>query len=249
MNLYGLIGFPLTHSFSKKFFTEKFEREGISGDNRYELFEMEDYTDLLDVVEANPDLRGINVTIPHKQNVLNLLDDIDEAAERIGAVNVIKITEDQQLIGFNSDYYGFSLSLEETLEDSGKFVDNALILGDGGAAKAVKVALEDMEIDYKVVSRSPGEKSISYADLPDLISSHQLIINATPLGTFPNETTFPDIPYDQLTADHVLFDLVYNPAETVFLQKGKAQGATVVNGHRMLILQAEKSWEIWNEEE
>lgn len=245
MNRYGLIGFPLTHSFSKKYFTEKFEQLNISDLHCYELFEMEDFNELPALLAKHPDLRGLNVTIPHKQNVQQFLDEIDSAAKRIGAVNVIKIS-DKKLIGYNSDHYGFKRSLKEVLKSSRKKPKKALILGNGGAAKAVKVALEDMGIAYLTVSRSPSGKSINYEEAAELVKSHKLIVNTTPLGTFPKTDACPDIPYEELTPDHILYDLVYNPAETLFLKHGIQKKATVINGYRMLVLQAERSWEIWN---
>jgi shikimate dehydrogenase len=246
MNCYGLIGFPLTHSFSKRYFTEKFVEMGISDTHHYELFELQDYTQLPQLVQNQPDLRGLNVTIPHKQNVLPYLDEITDAARRIGAVNVIKITNDKRLIGYNSDYYGFRLALEELLPANYKGI-KALVLGNGGAAKAVKVALEDMGILYETVTRKPEENTILYANLKDYISDNQLLINTTPLGTYPDTITCPALPYELLTEKHYLFDLVYNPETTLFMQKGIDQGAAVKNGYRMLVLQAEKSWEIWNQ--
>lgn len=246
MNRYGLIGFPLTHSFSKKYFTEKFEQLNISESHCYELFEMENHTDFPNLITRHPDLRGLNITIPHKQNVQQYLDHIDSAAARIGAVNVIKIL-DGKLTGYNSDHYGFKHSLEEAFDSSVKKPEKALILGNGGAAKAVKVALEDLNISYLTVSRSPSTESISYQEAAELVASHKLIVNTTPLGTFPKTEACPDLPYEKLTADHILYDLVYNPAETLFLKHGIQKTATVLNGYRMLVLQAERSWEIWNE--
>lgn len=246
MNRYGLIGFPLTHSFSKHYFTEKFERLHLAETHQYELFELPNFRDFPALMAQYPDLRGLNVTIPHKQTIQQFLDSIDPAAERIGAVNVIKVTQGK-LIGYNSDHYGFKKSLEETLLTSSHQKPNgALVLGNGGAAQAVKVALADMGIAYRTVSRTPSETSISYQEAAELIQSHKLIVNTTPLGTFPETHTCPDIPYDQLTSAHILYDLVYNPAETLFLKHGLAKGATVANGYRMLVLQAERSWEIWN---
>lgn len=246
MNRYGLIGFPLTHSFSKHYFTEKFERLHLAETHQYELFELPNFRDFPALIAQYPDLRGLNVTIPHKQTIQQFLDSIDPAAERIGAVNVIKVTQGK-LIGYNSDHYGFKKSLEETLLTSSHQKPNgALVLGNGGAAQAVKVALADMGIAYRTVSRTPSETSISYQEAAELIQSHKLIVNTTPLGTFPETHTCPDIPYDQLTSAHILYDLVYNPAETLFLKHGLAKGATVANGYRMLVLQAERSWEIWN---
>lgn len=246
MNRYGLIGFPLTHSFSKHYFTEKFERLHLTETHQYELFELPNFRDFPALMAQYPDLRGLNVTIPHKQTIQQFLDSIDPAAERIGAVNVIKVTQGK-LIGYNSDHYGFKKSLEETLlTSSHQKPESALVLGNGGAAQAVKVALADMGIAYRTVSRTPSETSISYPEAAELIHSHKLIVNTTPLGTFPETHTCPDIPYDKLTSAHFLYDLVYNPAETLFLKHGLAKGATVANGYRMLVLQAERSWEIWN---
>lgn len=243
-NLYGLIGFPLTHSFSKRYFTEKFAEMGISEEHRYELFEMEDYNQLPQLIASQPTLRGLNVTIPHKLNVIQFLDEINDAAKRIGAVNVIKITPERRLIGYNSDYFGFRNALLEMIGENTQL--NALILGNGGAAKAVKVALEDLGIVYKVVSRTPTENELLYTDLKGKLTDYKLIINTTPLGTYPKTDTCPAIPYDELTSAHYLSDLVYNPETTLFMQKGLDAGATVQNGYRMLVLQAEKSWEIWN---
>ncbi len=246
MNQYGLVGFPLTHSFSKQYFTEKFEELHLSETHRYELFELPNFRDFPALISQYPDLRGLNVTIPHKQNIQQFLDSIDPAADRIGAVNVIKVANGK-LTGYNSDHYGFKKSLEETLSVfAHKKPKKALVLGNGGAAQAVKVALADMDIAHLTVSRTPSGVSISYQEAAELLHSHKLIVNTTPLGTFPETHTCPDIPYEKLTPAHILYDLVYNPAETLFLKHGLAKGATVANGYRMLVLQAERSWEIWN---
>lgn len=240
--LFGLIGYPLTHSFSKKYFTEKFERENISG-HRYELFEMQDPSELLKVIAKHPELKGVNVTIPHKEKVMTLLDSIDPAAEKIGAVNVIRIN-DGKLRGYNSDYYGFKLSLEKILD--GDLPEAALILGTGGASKAVKAALEELKIPFQEVSSS-GKTKFSYSDLsPEVIRANRLIINSTPLGMYPKVDTCPELPYEAIGKKHYLYDLVYNPAETLFMKKGKERGAKTANGLEMLHLQAEKAWEIWN---
>jgi len=249
MNQYGLIGFPLSHSFSKKYFTEKFEKEGIT-DSKYDLFELENSTNFQklfqQLIAETPNLKGLNVTIPHKQNVIPLLDHLNKATERIGAVNVIKFEEDGTLIGYNSDYYGFKNSLL-------KFIPNtnlsALILGTGGASKAVRVALEDLEIPFQYVSRQKNStlNTTTYEEITSkTIEDHQLIINTTPLGMSPKIDTFPQLPYESLTSEHYIFDLVYNPLETKMMQKAKAQGAKAQNGLEMLELQAEKAWEIWN---
>ncbi|MCU0429057.1 MAG: shikimate dehydrogenase [Cytophagaceae bacterium] len=240
--LYGLIGFPLTHSFSKKYFTEKFEREQISG-HRYELFEMKTLEGLKSLISEHPDLRGLNVTIPHKEKVLELLDEIDPAAQKMGAVNVIKISGGH-LKGYNSDFFGFKKSLENLL--GGTMPEKALILGTGGASKAVKAALEALGISYTEVSSS-GKAALSYDQLTEsVIGEHRLLINTTPLGMYPKGETFPQLPYEAITSSHFAFDLVYNPLETTFMRLAAARGAQVANGLEMLHLQAEKAWEIWN---
>lgn len=246
MQLFGLIGFPLTHSFSKKYFTEKFDKLGISKEYNYELFEIEHATEFPKLFASNPNLQGINITIPHKQSVFQYLDSLDISAEKVGAVNVVKKTADNKLIGYNSDYYGFQRSLSEFLGE-GFDIKNlkALILGYGGAAKAVVAALEDLQIKVQKVSRTSSEIAIDYDESRNFIESHKLIINCSPLGTYPKTDQCPAIDYSQLTENHFLFDLVYNPAETLFLKNGKAQGAQIKNGYDMLVYQAEKSWEIW----
>jgi len=251
MRLFALIGFPLTHSFSKKYFTEKFEKEGISN-CIYELLELPDYKDFPNLIAAHPDLAGLNVTIPHKQNIIPFLNELDAAsAARIGAVNTIKVLPDGRLKGYNTDYYGFRLSLEQWLQKLTitPLSLKALVLGNGGAAKAVFAALEDIQIPYQIVSRQKTPSTISYEDLTaDVISTHQLIINTSPVGTYPKVDECPAIPYEWLNEAHLLYDLVYNPAETLFLKKGKQQNAQTHNGLPMLQLQAEKAWEIWNNE-
>ena len=244
MNVYGLIGYPLSHSFSRKYFTEKFEREGIR-DCTYELFELSDIAGFPELLVAHPNLRGLNVTIPHKQAVIPFLDRLDESAQKVGAVNVIKLGRQGEKTGYNSEYYGFKQSLSEWLAGQGSL--SALVLGNGGAGKAVKAALTDLQINYQVVSRQAGDGNITYDQLDaDVMAHHLLIINTTPLGTFPHTEVFPPIPYHLLTSGHWLYDLVYNPSETGFMRKGVAQGASVHNGLTMLHLQAEKAWEIWN---
>jgi len=241
---FGLIGFPLSHSFSKRYFTGKFEEEGLSDTHRYDLFEIEDISALPGIIAETEGLKGLNVTIPHKLNVLPYLSEIDPAAKRIGAVNVIRVEEDKRLKGYNSDYYGFRRSLEEFLD--GNTPENALVLGNGGAARAIRVALEDMGIPHKLVSRSAGDDRISYETANTLLKNHTLIINCTPLGTFPRTDTAPELDYTLLTPAHFLYDLVYNPEETLFMKKGQDRGARTRNGYSMLVYQAEKSWEIWN---
>lgn len=245
MNLYGLIGYPLSHSFSKKYFSEKFEKEGIT-DSKYELFEIETIDLLEKVIQTNKDqLKGFNITIPHKEAVIPFLDEIDDAAKRIGAINVVKVLPNRKLKGYNSDYYGFLESLKKMVGDLTN--KKALILGTGGASKAVRAALEDSHVEFQYVSRKASKKNLSYDELtPDIISDYQLIINTTPLGMFPNVDKAPDLPYEAISAKHFLFDLVYNPLETKFMKLGKMRGASVKNGLEMLELQAEKAWEIWN---
>ena len=245
MRIFGLIGYPLAHSFSKKYFTDQFEREQTAGCS-YELFPLESITDILALLE-NSSLEGLNVTIPYKVAVLPYLNELDVAAKEIGAVNCISIKrkgDKIELKGFNTDAYGFDESLRPLLKP---FHTNALILGDGGAAKAVKYVLGQLGIPYRSVVRTPAEDAIVYAELTEeLIHTHQVIINTTPLGTFPNVDASPAIPYEYLTEHHLAYDLVYNPAESLFLQRAKAQGAVIKNGMEMLHLQADRSWTIWN---
>ena len=245
MTRYGLIGFPLTHSFSQRYFTQKFARESIA-DCRYDLFEMANLDTLPDLLSM-PDLRGLNVTIPYKQAVLPYLDRLDASAEKIGAVNVIKIVADGSRTGYNSDYYGFRQSLTDWLNVLNRPIKDlkALVLGTGGASKAVTVALADLGIAYTFVSRRKTAGGLTYADVTNVLADYQLIINASPVGTYPDVKEAPALPYDHLTASHLLYDLVYNPAETTFMQLGLARGASTHNGLRMLELQAEKAWEIW----
>ena len=247
MKKFGLIGKTLSHSFSKKYFGDKFKKENIT-DAHYELYELAQSTDLLELIKNNKGtLKGLNVTIPYKQDVLPLLKEIDAAAEKIGAVNVLKIAENGDIKGYNSDYYGFKTSLEQFM---GKDIQNckALILGTGGASRAVKQALIDLNITFQYVSRKSGQHIISYDELtPNLIQEHKLIINSTPLGMYPNIQECPNIPYESLSDQHFLYDLVYNPEETLFMKKGRLKGSKAIHGLKMLILQAEKSWEIWNQ--
>jgi shikimate dehydrogenase len=252
MRTFGLIGYPLSHSFSRKYFTEKFLKEGIT-DCRYELFSIEDVNDLPVLIAQDHDLSGLNVTIPHKLGVLPLLNELDDAAANIGAVNcisVIRTIDDEQasrlhLKGYNTDAYGFEESLKPLLKVEHTM---ALVLGNGGAAKAVKYVLNKLEIPFVVVARKAADESILYSDVtPAMLAEYTVVINTTPLGMSPNINSFPDLPYQAMTEKHLAYDLVYNPAETLFLKKALAQGATVKNGLEMLHLQAERSWEIWNQ--
>lgn len=247
MKVFGLIGFPLSHSFSQSYFTEKFEKENIK-DVSYRVFPLENIENFPEIISTNPDLRGINVTIPHKENVIRYLDFVEKTAGDVGAVNTIKVVRNNditRLEGYNTDVYGFRRSLEPLL--TGKY-DKALILGAGGAAKAVKYVLKQLKIECISASiEELKEDEIGYNDItPDMMRSHLIIINATPLGMYPDTGSYPDIPYDLLTEDHILYDLVYNPEETAFLGFGVQANTKTINGLSMLHLQAEKSWEIWN---
>lgn len=244
MDIYGLIGFPLGHSFSKKYFTEKFKKENINAE--FQNFEIENLNIFTSLIKDNSNIQGLSVTIPHKENIVSFLDELSPEAKATGAVNSIKITRVKDNIttkGYNTDIYGFKKSLIPFIE--GKHV-KALILGTGGAAKAVSYALNECDITYKFVSRSPKTDELSYNDLCDNINEYQLIINTTPLGMFPKTDTCPPIPYEKLNENNYLFDLTYNPEITLFLAKGKEKGAKIMNGLSMLHLQAERSWEIWN---
>ncbi len=239
---YGLIGYPLKHSFSQRFFTEKFERENI--DAIYLNFEIPEITQLPEIIESNPELQGLNVTIPYKESVITFLDELDDTAREIGAVNTIRISNGK-LKGFNTDTYGFMQSIMPLLEP---MHSRALILGTGGSSKAVAWSLKKMGIDYLFVSRKPeNSNEIGYSELDnEVIRQSKIIINTTPRGMFPQIDDAPEIPYESITASHLLFDLIYNPEETLFLKKGRAQQAKTRNGLEMLQLQAERSWQIWN---
>lgn len=246
MKRFGLIGYPLGHSFSRGYFTEKFEKLGLK-DHRYDVFEMEYLKDFPALWVNNPDLVGVNVTVPHKENVRRFLDRLDGSAHKVEAVNVIKRQGDK-LIGYNSDYYGFKVSIQNYFQGNIK-VKNALILGGGGASKAVEAAFLDLGIKYLVVSRDKLKGDLTYADLKSdttLVSKTDMIVNSTPLGMHPNLDTKPDIPYDALHSEQYLYDLVYNPEETAFMKEGRKRGARTKNGLEMLYLQADHAWEIWN---
>ena len=242
MLLYGLIGYPLTHSFSKNYFTEKFQKEGI--DNcRYENFQLASIDDLPTVLVENPNLAGLNVTIPHKESVLKFLNESSDTVKEIGACNCIKIT-DGYLAGHNTDVVGFERSMSEKLSSHHK---KALILGTGGSAKAVEYVLRRRGIDFKCVSRQPSARNLSYDQLDTvLIQQYELIINTTPVGMYPKISEAPPIPYGGISQKHFLFDLTYNPEKTLFLKNGEERGAAIQNGYDMLRYQAEESWNIWN---
>lgn len=243
-DLYGLIGYPLSHSFSKKYFSEKFAREKIEN-AYYELFPIAKIDELPALIAAHANLRGLNVTIPYKQQVLPFMDELDEGAEAVGAVNTIKVVNGR-LLGFNSDVYGFEQSLVKAIQQLGHRPASALVLGTGGAAGAVAFVLDRQGITYQFVSRSKQDQLLSYGDLDQrVMEGNHLIINTTPLGMSPNVDTFPAIPYQYAGPRHLFFDLVYNPEMTIFLQKAAAQGSAVQNGLDMLYGQAEKSWQFW----
>ncbi len=243
MKLFGLVGKTLTHSFSKNYFQEKFARERLA-DCKYENFELPAIDDLPLLITSNPDLRGVNVTIPYKEDVVAMLDDKNEIVEEIKACNCVRI-DDGKLSGFNTDVIGFRQSIEPKLERHHK---KALILGTGGASKAIAYVLTQLGIEYCFVSRQKVENELGYEDVgDDVLRNYHLIINTTPLGMYPNVDSDPQIPYQYLTSKHFLFDLVYNPEKTKFLIEGQKRGAQIENGYEMLILQAEESWRIWNQ--
>lgn len=244
MNLYGLIGFPLGHSFSKQYFSEKFQKENFR-ECAYENFEIPDITLLHEIRAAHPNLKGLNVTIPYKESVMPLLDEIDQEAAVIGSVNCIKIQADGSMKGYNTDAYGFYHSVKPFLENK---YERALILGTGGSSKAVHYVLSRLGLKVFHATRQPSQPNhIHYNDLsPDNIKHFPLIINSTPLGMYPQLEDCPPIPYEALSPNHFLYDLIYNPTETLFLKQGRERGAHTSNGLLMLQLQAEKSWQLWH---
>ena len=244
MRKFGLIGFPLGHSFSKKYFTEKFAREGKS-DCQFELYEFPQVTDFTVLLEQEKALEGLSVTIPYKEQIIPYLDALDLACERIGAVNCIRI-RDGKKVGFNTDYLGFKQSLQSWLGDT---IPSALVLGTGGASKAVQQALRDLEVAYQLVSRSEQAGQLSYQDLSEdkaWLQNYPLVINTTPLGTFPKVEGMPKLPLEGLDERHLVYDLVYNPSITRLMQECMARGGKAKNGQDMLELQAEAAWSIWN---
>ena len=245
MKRYGLIGHPLKHSQSRIMFNEKFEHEGL--DCRYQNFDIQSVDEIKEVMERYPDLCGFNVTIPYKEAIIPLLDDIDPTAKEVGAVNVVTIREGK-LKGYNTDIYGFEQLLERALK--GKTIDHALVLGTGGASKAVRYVLKKKDIPYSTVSRSPERGDLTYDTLTDeILRQNHLIINTTPLGMAPQWENFPELHYQALTGKHILIDLIYNPKVTAFMELGKTWGAKVYNGMQMFEEQAKKTWEIFNYDE
>lgn len=248
MDKYGLIGYPLGHSFSKSYFNEKFENEKI--DAEYINFEIPTLDSLPEILASNPELKGLNVTIPYKEKVISYLDTISPEARAIGAVNVIRVDHKGNntfLKGFNSDVIGFTKSIEPLLE---RFHKKALILGTGGASKAINFGLKSLGLETVFVSRFERPGTIQYSQItPDIIQEYNVIVNCTPCGMYPHIDECPQLPYDAITSKNLLYDLLYNPDETLFMKKGALHGATVKNGLEMLLLQAFASWEFWHNKE
>ena len=245
MDKYGLIGYPLGHSFSIGYFNEKFQNECI--DATYENFEIPSIENLTEILDSNPELKGLNVTIPYKEKVISYLDSISPEARAIGAVNVIKVNHKgnkTELKGYNSDVIGFTQSIEPLLE---RYHKKALVLGTGGASKAIIFSLKSLGIETLTVSRYERHGCVRYEDItPEMIKEYNVIVNCTPCGMYPQTDECPNLPYEAMDNHTLLYDLIYNPDETLFLKKGKAQGATVKNGLEMLLLQAFASWNFWN---
>lgn len=246
MDKYGLIGYPLGHSFSISYFNQKFKDEGI--DAVYENFEIVSIDLLPEVLDSNPNLKGLNVTIPYKQKVIPFLDKISPEARAIGAVNVIKVTHEGKSVklkGYNSDVIGFTQSIEPMLE---RYHKKALILGTGGASKAVDYGLKSLGLETVFVSRYERPGTIQYGNItPEVIKEYNVIVNCTPLGMYPNTEVCPELPYEAMDSHTILYDLIYNPDETLFMKKGAVYGANVKNGLEMLLLQAFSSWDFWHE--
>lgn len=243
MRLYGLLGYPLSHSFSQKYFTEKFQNLGLQ-DAAYENFSLPNISELQAILDHREGLEGFNITIPYKKEVLAFLDLASQAVQEIGACNCVRIVNGKRF-GYNTDVVGFEQTLAPFLKPYHK---KALILGTGGASAAVEWVLKKLGIDYLSVSRTASDNTITYEQIDEaMMTTHTLVINTTPLGMYPKIDTCPNLPYQFINEQHHLFDLVYNPEETQFLAKGKAHGASIQNGWEMLILQAEESWRIWNE--
>ncbi len=245
MKTYGLIGKRLAHSFSPAYFEKKFETFGIKA--QYLLFELDNVREVRQLIENHPELAGLNVTIPYKEDIMNVADEADPVARIVGAVNTLKIErtgEGAVIRGFNTDVVGFEKTLLPFIE--GRNDLSALVLGTGGAARAVVYVLDKLNIPFKYVSRTPDSDRLGYADLTsEIIKGHRLIINTTPVGMYPEVEKKPEIPFQYLTPEHILYDLIYKPSETLFLKKGREKGCVTMNGRRMLELQADASWEIW----
>ncbi|ENI5846062.1 shikimate dehydrogenase [Flavobacterium psychrophilum] len=245
MKKLGLLGKNISYSFSQNYFTNKFKQEKNSNDFSYENFDIQSIEEFTKILQINSNLIGLNVTIPYKETIIPFLDELSQNAKEIGAVNTIRISPNGKLFGDNTDYFGFNKSLKPLLKSHHK---KALILGTGGAAKAVAFGLKKLNIESLFVSRLEQESTITYNEInAKIFDDYQIIINCTPLGTTPKTELFPDIPYSFFTPKHIAFDLIYNPEKTVFLEKAENKGAIIKNGYDMLVFQAEKAWEIWNE--
>lgn len=241
---FGLLGRDIDYSFSRKYFTDKFSRENLLN-HRYVNFDLPSLTGFKELLEKEIFLCGLNVTIPYKKEVIPFLDKLSEESIAIGAVNTIKFDGSGKTIGHNTDYLGFLKALEENLTSSPK---KAMVLGTGGASGAIAYALKKINCEVIFVSRTPAQNTLTYSELnQEIINSVSLIVNTTPLGTFPEVNRAPDLPYTMLNTQHLLFDLIYNPSETLLMKKAKERGAKVTNGYQMLVYQAEKSWELWNQ--
>jgi shikimate dehydrogenase len=247
VKLYGLVGYPLSHSFSAKYFTAKFEKQQLTC-CRYELFPLPNLSGFPNLISSHPDLAGLNVTIPHKMTVLPYLDELDPAARETGSVNTIRVLRSPGRIilhGFNTDADGFDHAISGLLLPGD---DRALILGTGGGAQAAAWVLRKKGLSCSFVSRNKqGKGCLTYGQVTEkILRECRVIVNATPAGMFPQTMTFPPLPYEHVSGDHLLFDMVYNPEETIFLKKGREKGARVINGMKMLVVQAERSWQIWS---
>ncbi|MBL7817480.1 MAG: shikimate dehydrogenase [Saprospiraceae bacterium] len=248
----GLIGYPLGHSFSKSYFNNKFKALGVDNEWFYDTYPIENIEKFTDLLKGQPDLVGLNVTIPYKQEVIPFVDKLDKSASEVGAINCIRI-ENGILVGYNTDVYGFEKSLIDMLVDGNidtlpQLSLKALVLGTGGASKAVAYVMKKLNIPFHYVSRNRTPESLSYKDVnAEILATHHLIINGTPLGMSPNTEGCPPLPYENIGNQHFLYDLVYNPEVTEFMKRGIVQGAKVKNGYDMLLYQAEKGWEIWNQ--
>ena len=246
MRRFGLIGRTLGHSFSARYFADKFAREGLAEQCRYDLFELEQVEHVKDLLLRTEGLEGFNVTIPYKQQIIPLLHSLSREAREIGAVNCVKVAADGTLTGYNTDIDGIRLSLDELLGE--ELVDAALIVGTGGASQAVQYVLSERNMSYQLVSRDKSKGDLTYDELtPEVMDSHRLIINSSPVGMYPHCDEAPAVPYHLLSSKHYLFDLVYNPERTLFMERGEAQGAHTLSGLAMLYAQAESAWKIWNE--
>lgn len=245
MRRYGLIGLKLGHSFSARYFAEKFQREGLAGECSYDLYELPKIECVADFIRNTDSLKGFNVTIPYKQQIIPYLDSLSREAQDIGAVNCVKILPDGRTVGYNTDIDGIRFSLDKLLQ--GADVEAALLLGTGGASQAVQYVLAERNIPFSIVSRDKSKGNFTYGDLSqEILASHSLIINSSPVGMYPNVNEAPALPYEYLTPSHYLFDLVYNPTTTKFMECGARYGAQTLSGLDMLYAQAEAAWTIWN---